>query len=326
MFSTTRRKYSGGKRYYRGYTRYKYRRWGSSASRAYASAKSSKAGTKTETYNGQVNGYVTYTLAANQYRTDVQMFMPFKGNQDTNGINIETTTCHGGAVCDRTFRLLCAQYDQVRLVSMKIKLTPSALSTNVSPMKLLSVCDRNCYDSESESIGDDDPIMTAKEIEDNPGVIVTEFNGNRVTPIMRYCTAKDLQERTTYIDSTITYNTSDPSNPFSAMFNADWKDGKAEFAPCFFTCLKSPVTSQQQVTLVYGYTVEYNFIFRNPKNNLDTFVATEVITSSRSMRDMALRMMANLKEEEEKKKKTELEKAVEEAAKAAADTGGTEMK
>ena len=202
MFS--RRKYSGGKRFYGGYSRYKYRRWGGSASRAYASARSAKKGTKTETYNGQVNGYVTYTLGANSYRTDVQMFMPFKGNQDTNGINIETTACHGGAVCDRTFRLLCAQYDQVRLVSMKIKLTPSALSGAVTPMKLLSVCDRNCYDMESESISSEDPIMTAKEIEDNPGVIVTEFNGNRVSPIMRYCTARDLQERTGYIDSSIT--------------------------------------------------------------------------------------------------------------------------
>ena len=323
MFS--RRKYSGGKRYYGGYSKYKYRRWGGSASRAYASARAAKKGTKTETYNGQVNGYVTYTLAPNEYRTDVQMFVPYKGSQDTNGINIETTDYHGGAVCDRTFRLLCAQYDQVRLVSMKVKLTPSALSGSVTPMKLLSVCDRKCTDWETEESDEQDPIMTAKEIEDNPGVIVTEFNGNRVSPIMRYCTAKDLQERTTYIDSSITYSSTDPTNPFSKMYVTDWYNGDAEFSPCFFTCLKSPVTSQQQVTLVYGYTVEYNFIFRNPKNNLDTFVATEVITSSRSMRDMALRMMANLKEEEEKKK-TDLEKAGEEAARAAADTGGTEMK
>lgn len=68
----------------------------------------------------------------------------------------------------------------------------------------------------------------------------------------------------------------------------------------FFTCLKSPVTTTTAQTYTYSYTVEYNFIFRNPKNNLDNFIATEVVSSSKSLRDMALRMMLANKDAEDK--------------------------
>ena len=287
MFGYKRPSAYGGKRYYRTSGYYRPYKRGGSAARAYASARSSKAGTKTETYNGQVNGYVRYVFSPNQYRSNVQMFMPYRGSVDDNtGNAIDSDwSVHGGALNDRTFRLLCAQYDQCRLVSMKVKLLPTNLTTTVAPVKLMSVCDRNNYVAEMNGDGDD-PRMSAMEIENNAGVLITDINGNRTYPVIRYCTARDLKERTDYIDSSIEYPayTGHEDNPLYDMRNIDWRNGRCHFCPCFYTCMKTGVTSAEQVTLIYSYTVEYNFIFRNPKNDLENFIATEILVGDDSKR------------------------------------------
>lgn len=324
MFGRKRAGYTRRGWGYRSYYPYKRARWGS-ARAAYTGAAAAKKGTKVETYNGQVNGYCSFTFAANSYRSDVQMFMPFFGAMDTNNNIIDTLPYHGGILNDKTYRLLTAEYDQQRLVSMKIKFTPTSLTTSTAPIKLLSVCDRNCYVDEQSptqtDMTDIDQRMTSVEIENNPGVIVSDYNGNRVTPIIRYCTAKDTKERTDFHDSSIYYLPVEgyESNPLYRMYNNDFYNNRVHFAPCFFVTLKSGLAAATQVVLTYSYTVEYNIVFRNPKNNLDGFIAAEITSLSNKNKELALqRLLAWQKNPEPEPSETKTDE--EEVKSATSDT------
>ena len=272
------------RRSYSGYTpvtatfRKGYSRWGSSTNRSLGSAKASKAGTKLDYFNCTVCGNCNFKRAPGEYYSDVIAFYPCVGGVNpTTGIISDSSfgNIYGGLVNDRSFRLRCAQYDEFRIVSMKVKL--NIFNSEDGTMTLCSISDRQASRDEVEM---DDSVMTDidsdvpsfREVCESQGSIKTIINKNRITPIVRSVYARDLREKTNYEDCTIEYNPTEGESPLSAITFQVYPD----FTPAIYFAIKfSNTLSDSETTFTFGYTVEYNCIFRNPKSDLQTFIIKE---------------------------------------------------
>ena len=248
--------------------------------------------------NVQVVGSYSASLEANSYRTEVFCFTPYNGGIDGNFNENSLRKYRGAAVNDRTFRLYCSQYDEVKLNSMRIKMSPGSTGDLASGyVKFCSIVDRKTTSSEEALASGDLP--TAVEIENNPGVIVTPFQPGRATPVMRSVYASNLAEKSNYLDSTITYAGGE-DNPMSSMYltSRSGQSGGYVFAPTFYCFLRTGVSFEASTHLAITYTVEYNFTFRNPKNSIEEFMANEVVSMSKANRDLALRRLISLSSSE----------------------------
>lgn len=284
------KRYGAGKSTWnRGYSGKKYWNKGGVVKRSLGAAKSYKSGVKNEYFNCSVNGYATFNFNSNSYFSDVQYFIPYKGGLTMDGsgasakykIN-DSRPRHGAAVLDRGFRLMCSQYDEVKLVSMKVKLMPSDTITNNWAVKVASIIDRN-FNKEEDlaqlSSGDmvDNEPLSAQDIFNNPGVIIQNFNANKIYPMPRYCYVKDLKEKSDFIDSTLHYNDTASASPLASLWLDAWEDEKTTFSPCFYYALQTNIAPSAPGTITMNYTVEYNFVFRNPKSGIDRFIKFEQI-------------------------------------------------
>lgn len=257
---------------------------GSSTAKALGNARAAKNGSKTENYNCSVNGIITFNQPANEYYGMTKVFSPCFGGVDSKTGQVRDSSnggIYGGLVNDRGFRLRCAQYDEYRIVSMRVKLMPqntpgSNAATVIQPSAILSICDR-CAVREELQVLDDD-LMTdidgdtpsPREIEESAGVIITQWNNNRINSIMRTVFARTLTEKE-YCDATITYTDTDGVSPTETLA----QENIPQFAPAIYFCIKSTSTSEDERTFKFSYTVEYNVIFRNPKSDLQTFIIKE---------------------------------------------------
>lgn len=244
--------------------------------RAYYDAKRAKAGTLCERAVFSVNGYTNYTFKKDESYSNVNMFSTFYGRIDKSNDEPYSDYLHGAVTTNKSFRLKCAQYDQCRLISMVLKITPSSDPTSVIPVNFLSVVDRNASLVEVAGWPDnrEDYIMSAREIMENPGVIISNITGKAYKSVNRYCIASNVKEKTKYIDTTLNYNAIANTNIIDIR-NQDWLDKNCSFAPCFFTCMHRTFGSDA-ATYRYSYSVEFIFEFRNPKNNLEDFLAKEL--------------------------------------------------
>lgn len=246
--------------------------------RAYGSARAAKAGSKVEYFNCTLNGVATISFEANESYSHVFCFYPALGgvNEKTGIIkDPENGYKYGGIVNDRTFRMKCASYDEVKIVSMKVKLQPSSL-TSASQVTVYSICDRKASDDEvmmddssMDDIASDTPSV--REICESPGSIATPINVNRISSIVRSVNCRDLMEKSVYTDATISYNPTQGESPvnYLAMVN------ELNFSPAMYFCVKSNTAQTSKQVTGWTYTVEYNCIFRNPKSDLQTFIVKE---------------------------------------------------
>lgn len=142
MFGYSKSRYS---RRTRSYTPYKRGFYSSGTkARAYGSARAAKAGSKVEYFNCTLNGVATISFDANESYSHVFCFYPAVGGVDEKtGIikDPENNYKYGGIVNDRTFRMKCSSFDEVKIISMKVKLQPSSL-TAASQCTVYSICDR----------------------------------------------------------------------------------------------------------------------------------------------------------------------------------------
>lgn len=283
MFGYKRYSYSGRKRsYYYGRSG-KYFRRGSSTARALGSARAAKNGSKVENYNCTVNGIVIFTQPANEYYANTQVFSPLVGgiNPRTGQINDSTNGgIYGGLVNDRGYRLRCAQYDEMRIVSMKVKLVPqwntgASGSPLIYPNAVLSIFDR-CATREELAVDEasmtdiDHDVPSPREIEESAGVVVSQWNNNRISPIVRTVYARDVTEKQ-YSDCSIDYITTEGESPLATLA----MEYEPNFCPAIYYTIKATNTQGTVKYLTFSYSVEYNVIFRNPKSDLQTFVVKE---------------------------------------------------
>ena len=254
--------------------------------RSLGAAKSYKSGVKNQYFNCSVNGYCTFNFEKDSATSDVQIFLPYIGNLAMTGtgnaakytIN-DSYMYHGAAVNDRAFRLMCAQYDEVKLVSMSVKLMPSQTVTAEWVIKVASTIDRNFSHDElnnqnASSMTDSEP-QTATTILNNPGVVIQNYNANKIYPMTRHCYVKDLKEKSDFVDATVQYDTISGHTPLQNLKLESWIDECTTFSPCFFYCLQANMAPTTSASISMNYTVEYNFVFRNPKNGIDRFIIKE---------------------------------------------------
>lgn len=278
MFGYSRNKYYKGTRSYTPYKRSGYYRGGTTKSRAYGAARAAKSATKLDYFNCTVNGVVTVTFEANEQYSKCFCFYPSSGgvNEDT-GIILDSQNGgkYGGIVNNREFRSKCASYDEWKLVSMRVKLQP-VLPNSQTQYTIYSICDRAASavevkmdDSAMDDVDHDVPSV--REIAESSGSIATTINSARISPIIRYISTKDLIEKSEYRDCTISYEEDVGFHPLSTLSFVELP----AFNPAIYFSVKSNVISTTKVTLSWVYTTEYNCIFRNPKSDLQTFIAKE---------------------------------------------------
>lgn len=245
--------------------------------RALGSARASKAGQKVNYFNCTVCGNVEFLRVAKDYYSDVCCFYPCIGKVDpATGIikDAEMGSVYGGIVNDRSFRLNCAQYDEFRIVSMKVKINMA--NTEDGTMTLCSIADRQADRDEVEmdesAMTDiDNDVPSFREVCESQGSIKTIINKNRITPVVRSVYAKDMKEKIDFTDCSIEYATTPNASPLDAITFENYPN----FSPAIYFCIQFSKASQTNSTFTFGYTVEYNVIFRNPKSDLQTFIIKE---------------------------------------------------
>lgn len=284
MYRYSRSGYYGGKRYSSfGRTPYSYRR--GAVGRAQSSGFAAKRADKQENLNITVQGYINFTYgASNPPVSNVIVFHPYLGGVEptTGVVSDDVLPIHGGAINDRSFRLKCSQYDEIRLDSMKVYINPvvSNSSATSPAMTMSTIWDRKCGPYETGLTADipyavSGRLPTAEEVISNEGSIKTVTNMNSTRGIIRSIYARNMQEKSFFWDSTIHYNTTDEESPLDYMYLDAWEKKDGSFCPALF------VVSQLNQTTIFGqsficsYRVEYNFTFRNPKSEISDFITME---------------------------------------------------
>ena len=291
---------------------YTYRR--GAVARARASGYASKRGDKQENLNVTTQGYFNFSYGVtNPPLSQVVCFCPYAGGVDpaTGTTKDATNATFGGAVNDRTFRLKCSQYDEVRLDQMKVYVNPivSQSSSATPAMTLTTIWDRKASPKECGLAADatymvEGRLPTAYEVTSNEGAVKSVVNMNSTRGIVRSCLAKNMQEKSYYWDSTIAYNETAEQSPLSSMVLDSWTKKDGAFCPALY------IVSELNQTSVFGsyftcsYRVEYNFTFRNPKSELGDFITKEnpeyVNPLGRAVSNPVLRYLSTYSDEKRK--------------------------
>lgn len=275
-YYSSRGRYNSSARYYN-----KYNRRGT-IGRAIAGAAAAKRSDKTETFSCTVNGIIAVGLAANTNLTTVGKIAPFSGGLLGSGIvNDDANLVHGGAVNDRTFRMKCACYDEVKLDTMNVTITPAQyLADNTITMTLCTFWDRKATPKECGWTGNQEWMAngaqpTALEIYNNEGTMKSNITHNNIYGFRRWCQASSILEKGGYVDSSIYYNPTAEESPLKWMHLDAWYRNPMAFSPCLYMTIYCPATFAANRILSYSYKVEYTFTFRNPKSDLDYFLEIE---------------------------------------------------
>lgn len=279
--------YGGYKRYYKKtYGRpYKYRRTSGTVARAAASGAAAKRADKQENLNITVQGYFNFAYGVtNPPLSNVICFHPYVGGVDPNTGTVQDATLpvHGGAVNDRTFRLKCAQYDEVRLDQMKVQINPivSNSSTTTPQMTISTIWDRKAGPKECGiTAAIPGAIMgrlpTAQEVTSNEGAMKTMTNMNSTRGLYRRIIARNMQEKSFFWDSTLAYNDEVGEHPLANINLDAWEKKDGAFCPALYVVSELNQTSVFGQNFTCSYRVEYNFTFRNPKSEMTEFIVNE---------------------------------------------------
>ena len=279
-----KRTYAGKRRGFYSYGRSfgKYSRRGT-VGRAAAGAAAAKRSDKTEVYSCTVNGVCTSTLPARQQMTRIKVFHPYMGGLMGDGIpNDNDNLVLGGAINDRGYRMKCACYDEVKLDSMRVTITPAQIMANATAVTY-TVCtmwDRKANPKECGYLGaaewmTNGSMPTAMEIYNNEGTIKSIITNNQIYGYKRYCRASSIMEKGGYHDSSILYNGTADQSPLLYMYQDSWLRHALPFSPGLFMTIYCPLTFQNDTVIPLSYKVEYTFSFRNPKSDLDWFLVVE---------------------------------------------------
>lgn len=200
-------------------------------------------------------------------RTGVASFV-FAANSKLSNVNIVTPWGPPSAVENRVvfspiaeselYQTYSKIFDQVRLERMEVSLAPTqSLTSGSNTLVLYSAVDRNFTSTE---LG-----QTVAQLTQASGVVVKNIQPATTSPFRRVVYPKDLQEKTTYIDSHYTIAAAS-GKKLTAWMNA--QGNFVAFSPAVSFGLLSTVAPSAKTNLTFIMTVKYYVRFRGAKTEI----------------------------------------------------------
>lgn len=154
------------------------------------------------------------------------------------------------------YRLYSTIYDEVKIRGVQYQITlrkPPDLAADVGTAEVYTMLDRRFGNGESPRT----PTNLATACVSAP----ISFTDYRVPIIRRYYSARDVIERVQYHDCTLVKR---GNYVFDVAYEAVAMNPNF-FSPCFFFCVKLPITFTQEHSIPISVRVVYYLTFRNPK-------------------------------------------------------------
>ena len=174
-----------------------------------------------------------------------------------------------GAVATPLYRAYANLYDQVKcdgVVTRLAILTPIGAGTSTSPSSVQVVmaydrmgCQREVFNTAQDP---EEPLTTAKLFDFSSATVVSAIN-NSVAKTSRSCWSSDIQERTSFHDSTVTTTAQE-----STYVDYDWTSNSNRvpyFAPLTMIGMRLPGAPSADFVIQVMLEQTYYFTFRNPK-------------------------------------------------------------
>lgn len=206
-----------------------------------------------------IENIVALTVNANQAYSNVLRTVPWVspiGTADTDA-NRALNCC--GLVGSVAYRRYCQLYDQVKInsVSFSVAIADTIGQGGIPGLRIYTSWDRDFQSGEA--------LMSADDLINGPEAQVVTFINNSRAKFARSNYASDLQERTTFIDSTNNYSAN------VTWMNAQWGSGTARgcgYSPSMSMVCQTSNTTTSNRTITVQIQARYNVTFRNPKFGL----------------------------------------------------------
>lgn len=270
------------------YRRYPYRR---SYWRRGGVGSSQQSGTRRFKLMVPIEGTGSLNVALGNSLTSVGGFQPYYTSNSVAGNDVLKKFAN--VVSTPLFQTYCKLYDEVKLDSMKLRIAVVKLPAGVSGFKCVTTVDRHC------TIDDIFNPQTGNQMVGSAECQTRMFTSLQNAKIYRNIYARDLSERTNFLDSTL--GSVDVDGVTRSGIKDFIESGTAwsAFYPIINVVFQLGTAATANDTLVFQFTCQYAFTFRNPK-----FAVSSV---SKSL-DFGAKSEDVMEEEpEEKKKKVVIE-------------------
>lgn len=210
-----------------------------------------------------MEGLISIPMLNNQNRTWTFAFAPFAAVDVADTYDIWYGFL-GSLVGSNLYNTYCRLYDQVKVNSFSLQLSVLQVPAGQA-VKIYTAVDREANFDEQRVRPSHANIITGAE------TYTTQFTSLDRSTMKRYIKARDLQERTRFLDSTSNTFVIPAANPvpsYNVAANTDWYEGGGAGAFCpamfgFFELSQKPAAFPANLT--FSYRVRWNVTFRNPK-------------------------------------------------------------
>lgn len=240
--------------YYRRRSRWPYRSW-----RRSSVTRSQQSGRRYFNISFPIENIVALTVTANQSFSNVLRTTSWVSPVGTSDTDANRALHCCGLPGSIAYRKYCQLYDQVKInsVSFSVAIADTIGSGGIPGVRVYTSWDRDFQNGEA--------LMTSEELLNGPESQVVTFINNSRAKFYRSNRASDLQERTTFIDSTNKYTAN------VSWYNDQWGEGAARgcgYSPSMSLVIQTSNTTTSNRTITLQIQARYNVTFRNPKFGL----------------------------------------------------------
>lgn len=239
-----------------GYGRYFRRGWWRSGV-----ARSQTSGTRRFNLSVPIEDTIAVPLLNQSNRSWTFAFSPF-GTVDIANTYDTWYGFLGSLLTSNLYNTYCRLYDQVKINSVSVQLSVLSIPAGTA-VKVYTSVDREANFDELRARPSHANILSGAE------TMSTQFTSLDRSIVRRYLKARDLQERTKFLDSTsATYPIAQTQTlpAYNVAANVDWYQHVQSFAPAIYGFLElSKKAEAYPASVTFAYKVRWNVTFRNPK-------------------------------------------------------------
>lgn len=231
-----------------------YRSWRGSVYRAQSS------GTRRFSVAIPVSSQVNIPIVDGTLFSQVFSFFPFASYTDASG-TLRIQSCLGNCFMNNLYYTYCGLYDEVKLNAFSLRLSVLSVPVDGKGSFIETALDRHGNPNDLSNVRSHADIQNSSEVVNN------QFTSLERASIYRYYRARDLGERTYFMDSSnvdIVDRVNDPPQ-WGRRQNEDWGTGAGCFTPLlsgYIRLLSTPVNGS---SVLISYNVVWYLTFRNPK-------------------------------------------------------------